>query len=71
MATTLSERQRELIIMRAAAVPQSVRAQLRSLLDAGATDIWAQPVAVGPDKAARADSRRRTIDTLRELLDNS
>jgi F420-dependent oxidoreductase-like protein len=49
---------------------QSVRAQLRSLLDAGATDIWAQPVAVGHDRTERANSRRRTIDTLRELVDN-
>lgn len=45
----------------------SVRRQLESLLDAGATDIWAQPVAVGSDRAERANSRQRTIDLLREL----
>jgi F420-dependent oxidoreductase-like protein len=42
----------------------AVRAQLRSLLDAGATDIWASIVPVGPDPAT---SRRRTRDLLREL----
>jgi F420-dependent oxidoreductase-like protein len=45
---------------------QSVKHQLQLLLDAGATDIWATPIAVGDDKVA---SRRRTLDTLRELLD--
>lgn len=43
---------------------RSVRAQLQSLLDAGATDIWAAIVPVGPDTAA---SLRRTRDLLREL----
>jgi hypothetical protein len=47
----------------------AVRGELRALVDAGATDIWAQPVAVGQDKTQRADSLRRTIDLLRELLD--
>ncbi|QFG22261.1 TIGR03564 family F420-dependent LLM class oxidoreductase [Actinomadura sp. WMMB 499] len=42
----------------------SVRGQLRSLIDAGATDIWVNIVAAGPDRAA---SRRRTRDLLREL----
>jgi hypothetical protein len=42
----------------------SVTAQLRSLLDAGATDIWAAPVPAGPDPAA---SLRRTRDLLRRL----
>ncbi|MFV2212138.1 LLM class flavin-dependent oxidoreductase, partial [Actinomadura sp. LOL_016] len=42
----------------------SVRKQLQSLLDAGATDIWVNIVGVGPDHAA---SRRRTRDLLREL----
>jgi F420-dependent oxidoreductase-like protein len=46
----------------------SVRTQLRSLADAGATDIWAAVFPVGPDKAARADSVRRTTDLLRELV---
>ncbi|MDL4816321.1 TIGR03564 family F420-dependent LLM class oxidoreductase [Actinomadura opuntiae] len=43
---------------------KSVRGQLQALLDAGATDIWANIVPVGPDRAA---SRRRTRDLLREL----
>jgi alkanesulfonate monooxygenase SsuD/methylene tetrahydromethanopterin reductase-like flavin-dependent oxidoreductase (luciferase family) len=47
----------------------SVRTQLQSLLDAGATDIWAQPVPVGSDRTERSASRRRTIDLLRELVD--
>lgn len=42
----------------------SVRAQLRSLLDAGATDIWANIVPAGPDPAASA---RRTRALLSEL----
>lgn len=42
----------------------SVRGQLQSLLDAGATDIWVNIVPVGPDHAT---SRRRTRDLLREL----
>ncbi|WP_344593634.1 TIGR03564 family F420-dependent LLM class oxidoreductase [Actinomadura vinacea] len=42
----------------------SVRRQLQSLLDAGATDIWVNIVPVGPDHAA---SVRRTRDLLREL----
>lgn len=45
----------------------SVRAQLQALLDAGATDVWADVFPVGPDRSA---SRRRTIDLLRELLDS-
>lgn len=44
---------------------RAVRAQLRSLIDAGATDIWAAVVPVGPDRAA---SRRRTTELLKELL---
>ncbi|MBS1696359.1 MAG: TIGR03564 family F420-dependent LLM class oxidoreductase [Actinobacteria bacterium] len=46
----------------------SVRTQLQHLLDAGATDIWIQPVAVGRDKAERTTSKTRTIDLLCELL---
>jgi F420-dependent oxidoreductase-like protein len=42
----------------------SVRNQLRSLLDAGATDVWANIVPAGPDPAA---SRERTRDLLRDL----
>lgn len=44
---------------------KSVRSQLQALLDAGATDIWADVFPVGND---RADSRRRTIELLRELV---
>ena len=44
---------------------QSVRRQLQSLLDAGATDIWAAVFPVGDDRAA---SKRRTTDLLRELV---
>lgn len=43
----------------------SVRTQLQSLLDAGATDIWAAVFPVGDDKRA---SMRRTTDLLRELV---
>lgn len=43
----------------------SVRAQLQSLLDAGATDIWAAPFPVGDD--ARA-SLRRTRELLMDLV---
>ncbi|OMB77393.1 TIGR03564 family F420-dependent LLM class oxidoreductase [Mycolicibacterium conceptionense] len=44
-----------------------VRHQLQALLDAGATDIWAQPVAVGTDRAERSTSMRRTRALLRTL----
>ncbi|RBM21875.1 LLM class F420-dependent oxidoreductase [Prauserella sp. PE36] len=44
---------------------KSVRTQLCALIDAGATDIWADVFPVGDDRAA---SRRRTLDLLRELL---
>jgi F420-dependent oxidoreductase-like protein len=43
----------------------AVRRQLQSLLDAGATDIWAAVFPVGDDRAA---SRRRTTDLLKELV---
>jgi alkanesulfonate monooxygenase SsuD/methylene tetrahydromethanopterin reductase-like flavin-dependent oxidoreductase (luciferase family) len=43
----------------------AVRAQLQSLIDAGATDIWAAVFPVGDDRVA---SRRRTTDLLRELV---
>jgi F420-dependent oxidoreductase-like protein len=46
-----------------------VTAQLQSLLDAGATDIWAAIVPVGSDRQERADSARRTTDLLCQLLD--
>jgi F420-dependent oxidoreductase-like protein len=44
---------------------QQVSAQLQSLLDAGATDIWAAVFPVGNDRSA---SRRRTNDLLKELV---
>jgi F420-dependent oxidoreductase-like protein len=44
---------------------KSVTAQLQSLLDAGATDVWAAVFPVGEDRAA---SRRRTMDLLKELV---
>lgn len=47
---------------------KAVRRQLAALIDVGATDIWAQPVGVGDDKPQRAQSHRRTIDLLRELV---
>jgi F420-dependent oxidoreductase-like protein len=43
----------------------SVRSQLQSLLDAGATDIWAAVFPVGDDRRA---SMRRSKDLLRELV---
>jgi F420-dependent oxidoreductase-like protein len=46
----------------------SVRAQLKSLLDAGATDIWAAVFPVGGDRDARRASVRRTTDLLKELV---
>jgi hypothetical protein len=47
---------------------KSVTAQLRALLDAGATDIWAAIFPVGADREARIASTRRTTDLLRELI---
>jgi F420-dependent oxidoreductase-like protein len=43
-----------------------VRSQLQSVLDAGATDLWLNIVAVGDEPR---ESVRRTRDLLRELLD--
>lgn len=43
----------------------SVAEQLRALVDAGATDIWAAVFPIGDD---RAGSRRRTTDLLKELV---
>jgi hypothetical protein len=43
----------------------SVRAQMQSLLDAGATDIWAAVFPVGEDGRT---SMRRTTNLLRELV---
>lgn len=49
----------------------SVTAQLHSLLDAGATDIWVQPVPVGADREERVASRQRTIALLRDLINTA
>jgi F420-dependent oxidoreductase-like protein len=43
---------------------EAVAAQLRALVEAGATDVWAAPFPVGEDRSA---SRRRTRALLREL----
>jgi F420-dependent oxidoreductase-like protein len=43
----------------------SVTRQLQAVIDAGATDLWLSPIAVGDDLDA---SRRRTLDTLRQLI---
>jgi alkanesulfonate monooxygenase SsuD/methylene tetrahydromethanopterin reductase-like flavin-dependent oxidoreductase (luciferase family) len=43
----------------------AVRTQLQSILDAGATDIWAAVFPVGDDRKA---SLQRTMDLLRELV---
>jgi F420-dependent oxidoreductase-like protein len=42
----------------------SVEKQLRALFDAGATDVWANVVAVGPDFR---ESKQRTTELLREM----
>jgi F420-dependent oxidoreductase-like protein len=44
---------------------KSVAAQLQSLFDAGATDVWAAVFPVGDDRSA---SRRRTMALLKELV---
>ena len=46
---------------------ESVRTQLHDLLAAGATDIWAQPIAVGDDRAHRTASVQRTRALLSAL----
>jgi Luciferase-like monooxygenase len=46
----------------------AVRRQHQSLIDAGATDLWVQPVTIGADLSDRAASRQRTIALLQELL---
>ena len=46
----------------------SVRAQLDRLLDAGATDVWAQIVPVGGSRDERVASLRRTTDLLAGLV---
>jgi F420-dependent oxidoreductase-like protein len=45
----------------------SVAAQLQALLDAGTTDVWAAIFAVGPDRDAQVESRRRTRELLASL----
>ena len=46
----------------------SVRRDLHELISAGATDIWAQPVAVGTDRDERKASLQRTRDLLCALV---
>jgi alkanesulfonate monooxygenase SsuD/methylene tetrahydromethanopterin reductase-like flavin-dependent oxidoreductase (luciferase family) len=43
----------------------SVARQLQAVVDAGATDIWVSPIAVGDDPES---SLRRTLDALRHLI---
>ncbi|WP_179475765.1 TIGR03564 family F420-dependent LLM class oxidoreductase [Mycolicibacterium vinylchloridicum] len=45
----------------------AVRIQLEALVEAGVTDVWAQPVAVGADRARRQESLRRTRQLLTAL----
>jgi F420-dependent oxidoreductase-like protein len=45
---------------------RSVEAQIRALADAGATDLWAQPIGAGDDFRA---SLERTMSVLRGLVD--
>ena len=45
----------------------SVEAQLRDVLAAGATDIWAQPIGVGADRDHRSESLERTRALLSRL----
>ncbi|MCK0176444.1 TIGR03564 family F420-dependent LLM class oxidoreductase [Mycolicibacterium sp. F2034L] len=45
----------------------AVTRQLEELIEAGATDVWAQPVAVGADRAQRSASVTRTRALLAEL----
>lgn len=45
----------------------AVTRQLRAVIEAGATDIWAQPVAVGVDRAQRSASLLRVRSLLSEL----
>jgi F420-dependent oxidoreductase-like protein len=47
---------------------ESVGAQLNALLDAGATDVWAQIVPVGDSRDGRIASLRRTTDLLAGLV---
>jgi F420-dependent oxidoreductase-like protein len=47
---------------------KAVTAQLQSLLDAGATDIWAAVFPVGTDREQRSQSSRRTKGLLQSLL---
>jgi F420-dependent oxidoreductase-like protein len=47
---------------------ESVRAHLNGLLDAGATDVWAQIVPVGDSRDERIASLRRTTDLLAGLV---
>jgi hypothetical protein len=45
----------------------AVARHLQTLIEVGATDVWAQPVAVGADQARRKSSLQRTRALLAEL----
>ncbi|MEZ0341581.1 TIGR03564 family F420-dependent LLM class oxidoreductase [Mycobacterium sp. pV006] len=47
----------------------AVARQLTELIDAGTTDVWAQPVAVGSGREQLRSSLKRTRRLLRDLLD--
>jgi F420-dependent oxidoreductase-like protein len=51
----------------AAGDESAVVARLRAFRDAGATDLAVRVLALGPDRAARIESRRRTLAFLAEL----
>jgi hypothetical protein len=41
--------------------------RLRAFRDAGATDLAVRVLALGPDRASRIESRRRTLEFLASL----
>ena len=51
----------------AAGDESAVLDRLRAFRDAGTTDLAVRPVALGPDRASRIESRRRTIEFLASL----
>jgi len=51
----------------AAGDESAVVARLRSFRDAGATDLGVRVLALGPDRAARIESRDRTLSLLASL----
>jgi hypothetical protein len=53
--------------MLAAGDESAVLARLRAFRDAGATDLAMRVLALGSDRAARFESRRRTLELLASL----